>query len=248
MPYPEKGMSLAGSPHPTLPKGEPMSIHGIAPAVRLVAVRSAYEALGIAGLSGAASPSLEATVKLRIDYLLLVTGTAAILFIGAPGCASKAVEEAPAPPPPPPVATAPPVEEAPPVIEAPPPVFTPPDLDPAFFGFDSSILSESAREALDRDAKTLREQSALEVTIEGHCDERGSSEYNMALGERRARAARDYLVASGVAYERIQIVSYGEEQPFDEGHNEAAWAENRRAHFVVRQAELGESPTSAASE
>ena len=73
----------------------------------------------------------------------------------------------------------------------------------------------------------------LTVIVEGHCDERGTAEYNLALGERRAVAARAYLVSLGIAAERLRTVSYGKEFPFDPGHDEAAWAKNRRAHFVV---------------
>jgi peptidoglycan-associated lipoprotein len=87
---------------------------------------------------------------------------------------------------------------------------------------------------LDQDAKLLRGHAEMQITIEGHCDERGTVEYNQALGERRAQAARDYLVAAGVASPRIQVVSYGKERPFDDGHDEAAWSKNRRAHVVVR--------------
>jgi peptidoglycan-associated lipoprotein len=102
-------------------------------------------------------------------------------------------------------------------------------MAPAFFAFDSNLLSDSAREALDQVAKLMRDHSEFEVTIEGHCDERGTSEYNQALGDRRANAAREYLVTAGVAREHIQVISYGEERPFAEGHGEAVWALNRRA-------------------
>ena len=71
------------------------------------------------------------------------------------------------------------------------------------------------------------------MTVEGHCDERGTVDYNLALGEQRARAARDYLVSLGVAAERVRVVSFGKERPLDAGHDEAAWAKNRRAHFAL---------------
>jgi len=106
------------------------------------------------------------------------------------------------------------------------------DLDPVFFEYDAWTLSESGRRALDRCARMMRERQALGVTIEGHCDERGTSEYNFSLGQRRAETARDYLVAAGIAAARIQVVSYGKERPFDIGHDERAWALNRRAHLV----------------
>jgi peptidoglycan-associated lipoprotein len=141
-------------------------------------------------------------------------------------------------------APAEPVIEAPaePVIEAPappPPVVSAPELDAARFGFDSDALGPSARAALDQAARLMREQPDLHVTIEGHCDERGTAEYNQALGERRASAAREYLMSAGIASERIQIVSYGEERPLAEGHDEAAWASNRRAQVVVRLGMMG---------
>lgn len=188
---------------------------------------------------------LEVTVKLRLISFSFGTSALLVLALGAAGCARRAVEEPPAAPAPPPTATSAPIETAPPIVEAPPPVTTPPDIRPAFFDLDSYRLSESARQALDRAAKILREQPDMKVTIEGHCDERGTTDYNMALGEQRARVARDYLLAAGIASERMQIISYGEERPFDAGHNEAAWAENRQAHFVVRQSMLSGSPAAS---
>lgn len=86
---------------------------------------------------------------------------------------------------------------------------------------------------LAENVEWLRKNPATKVTIEGHCDERGSSEYNLALGERRARATRDYLVASGIAANRISTISFGKERPFALGHDESAWQWNRRAHFAA---------------
>ncbi len=106
-------------------------------------------------------------------------------------------------------------------------------LQPVFFAFDSADLDAAARAALDANAQVLRRYPTWVVTIEGHCDERGTAEYNLALGERRAAAARDYLVSVGIAAERLRTVSYGKEFPFDPGHTEEAWAQNRRAHFVI---------------
>ena len=108
------------------------------------------------------------------------------------------------------------------------------EFEPAFFDFDSFALRDDARTALDRDARMLRDNRGTHVTIEGHCDERGTVEYNQALGEKRAQAARDYLVAAGIEASRIQIISYGKERPFAEGHDESAWQQNRRSHFVTR--------------
>jgi peptidoglycan-associated lipoprotein len=106
-------------------------------------------------------------------------------------------------------------------------------LKPVFFELDSAEVSPEAQRVLDANATLLRQYSTWTVTIEGHCDERGSAEYNLALGERRALAARAYLVSLGLAADRLRTVSYGKEFPFDPGHNEAAWTKNRRAHFVV---------------
>jgi peptidoglycan-associated lipoprotein len=106
-------------------------------------------------------------------------------------------------------------------------------LKPAFFALDAAELSADAQQALNQDASVLKDHPTWVVTIEGHCDERGTAEYNLALGERRAVAARTYLVSLGIAADRLHIVSYGKEFPFDPGHEEPAWAKNRRAHFVI---------------
>jgi peptidoglycan-associated lipoprotein len=104
---------------------------------------------------------------------------------------------------------------------------------PVFFVLDSSEIDGAAQAALDGNAAVLREHPNWTVTIEGHCDERGTAEYNLALGERRAVAARTYLVSLGMPADRLRTVSYGKEFPFDPGHDESAWARNRRAHFVI---------------
>ncbi len=106
-------------------------------------------------------------------------------------------------------------------------------LKPVFFELDSSDLSPSGQKVLDEDAAVLKKYPTWAVTIEGHCDERGTAEYNLALGERRAAAARAYLVSLGIPADRLRTVSYGKEFPFDPGHDEAAFAKNRRAHFVI---------------
>lgn len=106
-------------------------------------------------------------------------------------------------------------------------------LRPVFFTLDSDQLDADGQKALNDDAAVLKKYPTWTVTIEGHCDERGTAEYNLALGERRAVAARAYLVSLGIPAERLRTVSYGKEFPFDPGHDEAAWAKNRRAHFVV---------------
>ena len=101
------------------------------------------------------------------------------------------------------------------------------------FGFDRYDLTPKAREILSQNAELLHKQSRLEIQIEGHCDERGTIEYNLALGERRSNNAEQYLVSLGVSPNRISTISYGEEMPVDPGHHEEAWAQNRRAHFIV---------------
>ncbi len=106
-------------------------------------------------------------------------------------------------------------------------------LKPVFFDFDSSDLTAEARAVLEANAAIIKKYPTWTVTIEGHCDERGTAEYNLALGERRAVAARTYLVSLGVDADRLRTVSYGKEFPFDPGHDESAYAKNRRAHFVV---------------
>jgi peptidoglycan-associated lipoprotein len=106
-------------------------------------------------------------------------------------------------------------------------------LKPAFFGLDSSEIDPAAKSVLDGNAALLRQNSTWVITIEGHCDERGTAEYNLALGERRAGAALAYLVSLGIPTSRLKTVSYGKEFPFDAGHDDSAWAKNRRAHFVI---------------
>jgi peptidoglycan-associated lipoprotein len=103
--------------------------------------------------------------------------------------------------------------------------------DRIYFAFDKSDLTEESRQALAAKADLLKEFPALTMLIEGHCDERGTNEYNMALGERRARAAYDYLVMLGIEPTRLTVISYGEEYPAVPGSNEASWAKNRRDEF-----------------
>jgi peptidoglycan-associated lipoprotein len=104
---------------------------------------------------------------------------------------------------------------------------------PAFFPLDSAELDEAGRAVVTANAALMRKYSTWVITVEGHCDERGTAEYNLALGERRAVAVKTYLVSLGISPERVRTVSYGKEFPFDPAHNEDAWAKNRRAHFVI---------------
>ncbi len=106
-------------------------------------------------------------------------------------------------------------------------------LRPLFFELDSNEVSAEGQQVLQANAAVLKKYPNMQVTIEGHCDERGTAEYNLALGERRALAARNYLVSLGIPGDRIKTVSYGKEFPFDAGHDDNAWKSNRRAHFVI---------------
>jgi peptidoglycan-associated lipoprotein len=103
----------------------------------------------------------------------------------------------------------------------------------AFFEYNDASLSADAQTALTNSATWLKKNSQYNLLIEGHCDERGTEQYNLALGDRRANQAKEYLVTLGVDAARIRTVSYGEERPFDPGHDESAWAKNRRDHLVL---------------
>ena len=104
-------------------------------------------------------------------------------------------------------------------------------LLPIYFDFDKSSLQSEAKANLDKTAVWLSKNATVTIRIEGNCDERGTNEYNMALGERRANSAKEYLAKLGIAADRLATVSWGEEKPLDPGHNEAAWAKNRRDDF-----------------
>ena len=168
----------------------------------------------------------------RMGFLVLAICAAALV-----GSCVKKPPEAPAAPPtatPQQTAQQPPArpDTTPPVPPA--PRLSSSDFEPALFDFDSYTLRQDARQALDHDAKLLRDNPDAQVVIEGHCDERGTAEYNQALGEKRAQAARDYLAAAGISASRFEVVSYGKERPFDPGHDESAWQKNRRAHVVLK--------------
>ena len=106
-------------------------------------------------------------------------------------------------------------------------------LKPLFFGLDSAEVNEDGQKVLQDNAAIMKKFPTWSVTIEGHCDERGTAEYNLALGERRALAAKTYLVSLGIPADKVKVVSYGKEFPFDPGHDDSAWSRNRRAHFVI---------------
>lgn len=103
-----------------------------------------------------------------------------------------------------------------------------------FFDFDKYDIRAEAQTTLQGDERAFRDRGNIRFTIEGHCDERGSEKYNLALGDRRANAAREYLVNLGVAADRVDTISYGKERPFCSEHNEDCWQQNRRAHFVLK--------------
>ncbi len=106
-------------------------------------------------------------------------------------------------------------------------------FQPVFFAYDQDNIDTAGQQALNNNAELMKKYPTWIVTIEGHADERGTAEYNLALGERRALAARNYLVSLGIPADRLRTVSYGKEFPFETGHDESSWSKNRRAHFVV---------------
>ena len=188
---------------------------------------------------------------------LTLTSLALVLLILVPACRTKKTPvepkvtptetmEAPAIPPPPMETTVP---DEPDFVE---PTVTPETfpsdieelnryvqrqgyLRDAFYNYDEATLDDAAQAALTASATWLkgREGAAYSLLVEGHCDERGTEQYNLALGDKRANSAKDYLVTLGVDAGRIRTVSYGEERPFEEGHDDASWAQNRRAHLVL---------------
>lgn len=183
------------------------------------------------------------------DPLVLATVVVSLLSWSCARNAAPVDPEVPTPPPgaervTPPPPSPPPIPEEPP----PPPPTVPEDeftsrsleeinsaspLEPVFFEYDSSELDGRARDAIRANVDILGRYASWVVTVEGHCDERGTPEYNLGLGERRALAVRDHLVSLGLASDRVRTVSYGKEFPFDPSGNSEAWAANRRAHFVV---------------
>jgi len=165
-------------------------------------------------------------------------------------CGKKQPEVPPAPPPP---AEKPATTPPPPPPPPPPPAPTTPAvptedeifakmtneevaqkyLTDAYFAYDSIEINDQSRASLQKNVEFLKRRGSVRVLIEGHADLRGTNEYNLALGERRADAVRDYMVSLGIPAERITIVSKGEEQPFCTEENETCWQQNRRGHFVV---------------
>ncbi len=178
-------------------------------------------------------------IKVFKGLLLMMMVSAMLMTVS---CQKKQMEVAPEPP----VAQ---IEEAP-VTETAPPVVTTGEDDAVrrereearrmfisediHFAFDDSSLSSTAQEVLQRKASWMRDNPDDAVVVEGHCDERGTTEYNIALGDRRAQSAKAFLVDLGIASSRLSTVSYGEEMPVDPRHTEDAYAKNRRAHFTIK--------------
>ena len=178
---------------------------------------------------------------------------AAALLAFVAGCGKKTPPATPPPAAPPPVVTQQPPPSPPPQAQAPPSVPAPPapteeeifarltlaelnakkPLEDVYFDLDKSDLSDKARASLQKNATWLQRWTSTRITVQGHADSRGTSEYNLALGERRATVIRDYLVGLGVPTARLSVVSMGEEQPVCTQENESCWLQNRRGHFVV---------------
>lgn len=186
----------------------------------------------------------------RVRRLASVLGLCLILAVVVAGCHKKVPAPAPAPPPPP----APTAPVTPPPPPAPPPPAPAPaqrplteaeifaaktldqltaELDDVYFDLDKSEIREDAKGRLQKDADWMKKWTTTQVSVEGHCDSRGSAEYNLALGSRRANAVKEYLTNLGVAAGRLTVVSKGKEQPVCAEQTESCWQQNRRGHFVV---------------
>jgi peptidoglycan-associated lipoprotein len=185
-----------------------------------------------------------------IRKTLQITSLALVLSIGAAACNKKPPATAPPQPPPPPAAPAPPPPPPPPPPPAPAPAPAPlteeqifarktleqlnaeRPLGDVYFNLDESTIRDDARPILAKNADYLKRWSSTRLNVEGHCDERGSGEYNLGLGERRANAVKQYLVNLGVPGDRVNVVSKGKEAPVCSEANESCWQQNRRGHFV----------------
>jgi len=154
----------------------------------------------------------------------------AIVAVTIAGCKKK--PEPPPPPPPPPPAPPPPPPPPPPPVQK-----TVEALKRVYFDYDSAMLTSSSKSALDDVARIMSANSAVRIEVQGHCDERGTTGYNMGLGTRRANTVRNYLASKGVERSRLSTVSYGEERPLKAGATETAWSQNRRAEFKVTAGE-----------
>jgi peptidoglycan-associated lipoprotein len=182
----------------------------------------------------------------------LILSAIVAVAITASACGKKVPPAAPAPAPPPAAAAAPPAPPPPPAPAPTPPatprapteeeVFSRKSLDQlnaekpmgdAFFDYDKAEIRPESRAVLQKNADFMKKWASVVVSVEGHCDVRGSSEYNLALGSRRAGAVKDYMVGLGVAANRVTVLSKGKEQPFCTEESEACWQQNRRGHFIV---------------
>ena len=189
---------------------------------------------------------------IRARHVGSVIGLSAMLMVAAAGCGKKAPATTPAPPPPPQEAIAPkpPPPPAPPAPAAPPKptpltdeqLFAQKTLEQlnaerpladVFFDYNQSAVRDDGRGPMQKNADWLKRWTSTQITVEGHADSRGSSEYNLALGSRRATAVKDYLVNLGIPGNRITVVSKGKEQPFCTAESEECWQQNRRGHFLI---------------
>ncbi|HWF84023.1 MAG TPA: peptidoglycan-associated lipoprotein Pal [Vicinamibacterales bacterium] len=185
----------------------------------------------------------------RVRRLASLVALTVAVAVFAAGCHKKIPAPAPAPAPPPAAPVTPPPPAPPPPRPAPAPaplteeqIFAQKSLDQlnaekplddVYFELDQSTIRDEARAALQKDADWLKRWTSTQVSVEGHCDSRGSSEYNLALGSRRGDAVKDYLVSLGVPTGRLSVVSKGKEQPFCTEENESCWQQNRRGHFII---------------
>jgi len=190
-------------------------------------------------------------VRRMLDRSVVATVIAGLVLVA--GCAKTPVATVSSAPAPAPAPTAPLPAPAPPppsVGAAPTPPPTPPPaprpappkeyraheaLKPIYFAFDAATIRPADAKILDANAAWLNANPGYLLLIEGHCDERGTSDYNLALGDRRAKAALNHLVAQGIKSDRVTIVSYGEERPACAEHDEACWSKNRRAQFLIKE-------------
>ena len=190
---------------------------------------------------------------MRVRRLFPAITLCSVLAVAAAGCHKKVPPPAPAQPPPTPTTApaTPPPPPPPPAAPTPAPAPRPlteeeifarksvdqlnaeRPLDDVYFDLDKFEIRDDARSSLQKDADWLKKWTTAQITLEGHCDSRGSAEYNLALGSRRAAAVKDYLVNLGVPAGRVVVVSKGKEQPFCNDENESCWQQNRRGHFVI---------------
>jgi peptidoglycan-associated lipoprotein len=189
---------------------------------------------------------------MTLRRLASVLGLSLVLAVAAAGCHKKVPPPAPAAPPPPPPAApvTPPPPPRPPAPAPPPPARTLTEeeifaaktvdqlnaerpLDDVYFDLDKSEIRDDAKPRLQKDADWMKKWTSTQVSVEGHCDSRGSAEYNLALGSRRANAVKEYLTNLGVPAGRLTVVSKGKEQPVCSENGESCWQQNRRGHFVI---------------